>query len=81
MKSAAVVTGITRHTFTKQATCKPYMYTNYRNALASKLDRIRNLENSGYGIPRAKHTGIDLSAIFCYMVAGAALVAMIVAFN
>ena len=30
------------------------MYTNYRNALASKLDRIRNMENSGYGIPRAK---------------------------
>jgi len=30
------------------------MYTNYRNALASKLDRIRNLENGGYGIPRAK---------------------------
>jgi len=28
------------------------MYTNYRNALESKLDRIRNLENSGYGIPR-----------------------------
>jgi len=57
------------------------MYTNYRNALASKLDRIRNLENSGYGIPREKNTGIDLSAIFGYIVAGAALVAMIVAFN
>ena len=36
------------------------MYTNYRNALASKLDRIRNLENSGYGIPREKETPTPL---------------------